>query len=583
MKNRIISLLLALVLVLSMCFVLASCKEDDTPDTNDDKNDDVSDNTEFKAPWDKTSLFFQLSDNSHGKELSSGARRYLHGSTTDVEPIDQSIDRRNAKAETLMNVTVVYDYWPDETDYGWGANIDRISTLALSNSTTVPDMYSVFVYDMVGALLRGSFCNLLSDERGTNYFRFTEEDYNPVTLANPDGDDEGYMYEYMTSLTLSSKKMYLVASDYFTDLVRAFFVVPVNIKLLTENAADITGDADGDGQKGTYLDLIHIVKNRGWNYELLKAYCDEVVQENAEGVVDLDGVVGFAVSASSGLSSSGLLYTTPITIINRLGTSITDYKYSYPETNAQLTDFCEKLATLMSSEGAYAYGGGSTASLDDIRVAFSNNHVLFGGVICVGSLEDEVYQKMRQSGGFGVLPVPIYSDTYTDSYGVEHDTQYLTQIHNLGRIGAIAKSTRKFSQCTAFLNYQSTNSTEILNEYYEWKLAIGVVGGTDAAGANEEMLLYIRENVRSAFDKVFEDALGIYGNFSNDLYHKIIQNGYAGSNTSIKTPNYQIGSNMTSLYAGLYKARQAALGEYDEYGVPKSGLIGAFENGTFGN
>ena len=583
MKNRILSLLLVLVMVICMTGVLASCGKDKGKDKNQGGGGGNGDDTGSSAnyPWDTTDIFFQMSDNSNGKELSSGARRYLAGTSNDNETIDVEIDKRNGKAAKECKVRVIYDYWPDDDGYKWGQNIDRIYSLVQTSSTSAPDMYSVFVYDMVGALLRGCFTNIKGDSHGDNYFRFLESDYDYFNPKNvpADADDEGFMYEYMTSLTLSSKKMYLVASDYFTDLVRAFFVVPVNIKLLQENAVSVTGDADGDGEAGTYADLIYIVRENGWNYELLKAYCDTVKMENADGVVDLEGIVGFAISGASGLSSSGLLYTTPITIINRHGSDITDYEYSYPNTNTQLTDFCVELEKLMSSEGAYVYSGdGANGSLDTIRKAFANNHVLFGGVICVGSLEDEVYQRMRQDGGFGVVPVPLYAETYTktDSFGnvTTEKTQYLTQIHNIGRIGGISSSSMEFSQCTAFLNYVSTHSTDILNEYYDWKLSVGVVGGTGAGDANAEMLALIRQNVRSAFDKVFEDALGIYGSFGNDLYHKIIQNGGAGATelSSIRTDPYKIGENMATLYAGLVSTRQKAL----------EGLVDAFEDGNFG-
>ena len=106
-------------------------------------------------------------------------------------------------------------------------------------------------------------------------------------------------------------------------------------------------------------------------------------------------------------------------------------------------------------------------------------------------------------------------------------------------------------------------------------LSLGIVGGTSAADANAEMLQYIRSNVRSSFDKVFEDALGIYGSVGNDLYHKIIQNGGAGSTelSSIRTNPYEIGSNMTTIYAGLIGPRKSAL----------QGLVDAFEAGNFGD
>ena len=73
------------------------------------------------------------------------------------------------------------------------------------------------------------------------------------------------------------------------------------------------------------------------------------------------------------------------------------------------------------------------------------------------------------------------------------------------------------------------------------------------------MLRMIRSNVRSAFDKVFEDALGIYSDISGDLYHKVIQSGGAKSYTQVKTDPYQIGDDMTAIYAALQPQRAVFL------------------------
>jgi hypothetical protein len=140
----------------------------------------------------------------------------------------------------------------------------------------------------------------------------------------------------------------------------------------------------------------------------------------------------------------------------------------------------------------------------------------------LGALEHEDYLGMKGAGkkGYGIAPVPLYHS--------EGGDDYLTQIHNNGKIGAIAFSTDKFAQCTAYLNYQSTNSNKVLNEYYDYKLK-ATVQVLDAAG-NVEMLQYIRYNVRSSFDKAFEDALGEFykaqtsGNSENDKWHTMIKN-----------------------------------------------------------
>ena len=57
---------------------------------------------------------------------------------------------------------------------------------------------------------------------------------------------------------------------------------------------------------------------------------------------------------------------------------------------------------------------------------------------------------------------------------------------------------------TAYLNYLATNSTDILTEYFDFKHS-----QYDRSGeiGNVEMLQYIRYNVRSNFDMVFENAI----------------------------------------------------------------------------
>ena len=143
--------------------------------------------------------------------------------------------------------------------------------------------------------------------------------------------------------------------------------------------------------------------------------------------------------------------------------------------------------------------------LQQVRKQFSTDKLLFGGIIMLGSLEYSQYQSMKdgENGGFGVAPVPVY----------KAGDKYLTQIHAMGRAGAISHATTKFAQCSAFIQYQSTHSTEILDEYYWFNLAYDVVDGLDG---NVEMLEYIRSNVRTSFDKAFEDAIGFFFESTQD-------------------------------------------------------------------
>ncbi len=599
MKNRIIALLLAMIVVL-MSF--ASCGliggGDNTGDggqTGEDNPGGTPDipnvDNDSKYPWSKTTLVFQMTENSNKQELPSTCRRYLAGDLTGVDDrstIDDYVAERNEEALKETNVEIKYTYLPDTSKYDWGNNIQAIIDEVQARKEGRPDIYCNFVYDMVAVSLQKAFANLLSttmykdgeDLAGAehNYFEFTDPTFVDTGV--------GYMIEYMRSLTLSKFKMYCLSSDYFTDMVRAFLVVPVNIGLLEtlqtsddpnephlkdrETTFDSTGNIETNY---TIEDFYKLVTDKEWNYETVAKFSASIVSEGSEGddSTDLRDTVGFAVGSASGLSASGLLYTTSITIIDRVYDEAKgDYVYSYPYTQPVYTDgkvtgftvdpdgthdelisFCDNLNWLFNQPGVisvslndlHGYGGAGGAEPTDltaIRERFSEGKVLFGGIICLGSLEYDQYKDMNGKGksGYGIVPVPLYRTNYVENGQTKVDN-YLTQIHNIGRIGAISYTTENFAQCTAYLNYMSTHSTEILDEYYNFKLQYDVVG-TGVKG-NVEMLKYIRKNVRSSFDKAFEDALGRFYNATDDASMK------EQWHTMIKDAGYKL-DDMTQQY-----------------------------------
>ena len=597
MKNRIIALLLAMVFVV-LC--LASCNgpSDDPGEGENPGNiiDGPQGIINDNYPWRTTNLIFQLTDNSNRQELPSTCRRYLAGDLEgfedDASTIDDWVSDRNKEALEYTNVTVSYEYLPDTTSYEWGQNITLISEEVQAKEAGRPDMYCNFVYDMVAASLLGSFANLKSTTMYKDGHELAGAEHNYFTFVNPDENTvvdefgeyvdtgEGYMYEYMRSLTLSKWKMYCLSSDYFTDMVRAFLIVPVNIGLLetlqstSEEGLYNSDRVDTWGEDGnletnyTIEDFYQLVSDKEWNYNTLAAFADAITVdgEGGDDTIDLRDTVGFAIGSGSGLPASGMLYTTSITIIDReYDVAKGDYTYSYPYakhisgeefvmtgSHDELVAFCDNLSSLMGERGVIAVREGDTqgygsSALIAIRERFSTNNILFGGVICLGSLEYDVYKEMNGEGGtgYGIVPVPLYRANYVDAAtGEVKVDDYLTQIHNIGRIGAISYTTEKFSQCTAYLNYQSTHSTDILNEYYDYKLQYDVVG--TAVKGNVEMLKYIRENVRSAFDKAFEDALGRF--YSTTDKEAMAEQWH----TMIKDKNFAItGGDMVNYYSSL--------------------------------
>ena len=515
------------------------CEEDTNCVCVDDNGDSFCDKCQayvepaggeddVEYPWDTTTIIMQLTENTNGQEILSVSRKYLAGDPkAGSDSIATSVQKRNSLASIKTKVRVDYRYYPDTKEYNWGTSIERIQSTNMAG-VDVPDVYCNFVYDMVGASLKECFANLLAENvsavRGENYFEFLDADYDDST------DDRGYMYEYMQSLTLApGKKMYVLASDYFIDMVRAFFCVPVSVTIMEASGADIVaqgadgtvyagGDRNGDGVFN--LDDFYALVNAGeWTYDTLAKFADAVYQPAAtnDGVCNIgDDVVGFAM-ASGGLSASGLLYTTSVEIIKKEDNGQGGYEYNYPSNNEDFYAFCDATTKLFGESKGVCFVNANYSQFGDssllaIRNRFVQNKVLFGDVMLVGALEFDVYQEMKDKGGFGVVPVPLYR---TGS-----DDKYLTQIHNMGSCGAISIVTKKFSECTAFLNYQSTNSEEILNNYYKYKLQYDL---SNNSTGTVEMLQYIRDNVRSSFDKAMEDAIGVFNTeASKTKWHNVL-------------------------------------------------------------
>ena len=570
MKKRIISMVLVLVLAFSFVCILASCGGDtgcshydddgngrcdecgerigQSHDCYDDDGDGRCDECDdpyippedlIDYPWDTDTLLFQFTDNDNNKELSSGCRRYLAGDLTGIDAsekgdIDVSIKNRNDAATAATGIKVQYTYWPNNNeDYGWSSCIKRIEEVVTSKSEkNVPDLYVTFIYDLVGASVKGYFANLkgTSRQNGNNYFKFNEIGYDEET------DNEGYMNEWMNSVTLAQDKKYVLASDYFTDMVRAFFVMPIGISILEQVGPEVNG-VDEFGLH----DFYDQVWNMEWTYQKLMdysaaAYVDDGVEATTRAWIG-DKQVGFAFSLG-GVAGSGLLYTTKIRIISQVPNEKGGYDYFYPTSdgNPDLFDWAEAAKNMWDGEGiiqvpgseadpTYSQTEWGNTHLQVIRKRFSQGAVLFGDIMMVGALEYSEYQSMRDIGGFGVTVVPLYEYHEGD--------RYLTQIHNVARPGAIAYNTQKFEQCTAYLNYQSTHSTDILNDYYRDELMYNVAGGDSGT---VKMLQYVRTNVRTSFDKAIEDAAAEFseGGKNGDV-------GEAKVNVICSDSHYRIG------------------------------------------
>ena len=560
MKTRIICLLMAMVMVLGM---LVSCGDDASSGGNKvdpDKPGVVPDKPGpdeglYDTYWKETPINFQLTESSDSKQFTAGTRRYYAGGdTASTKLIDVSIRNRNSAAEKAAKVKINYSYLPDTKANEWSASVDTI----LKNSTTYTagksiDIYCNFVYDLACATVKGCFANLLSNTEGSassygmgkNFFEFSKDGYSysidPDDYFNSEASG-GYFYQYMLSLTLSNDKLYVLGSDYCTDLVRAFHVVPVNIELM--NSIDktklpkFTGIEYGEDMTNIQF-FYEAVWEDQWTYDTLLKFSKAVYSDAGTSVAggvanaDITDTLGFGISSGGGLPASGILYTSTVQIVNKelltperkaqiladtsddtadgkgLADYIAgDYLITYPDINPDFTAYADALNNLFAlgkTQGVCVVE--STDSMMTIRGSFVGGKMLFGSIIALGSLEDADYQGMRQGQGFGIVPVPVY----------KAGDEYQTFVHNNARVIAIARLTDRFEQITAYLDYQSKNSSDILEMYYTEELAQALEG--EVSDDNTRMLTYIRNHVRNVFDKTYEDVMGDFNGSTDQSAH----------------------------------------------------------------
>ena len=193
-----------------------------------------------------------MTDFDENGATPSGCRRYLAGQDEDAsDSIDDAVAIRNDEAERLANVHVTYQYYENVEANSWGKTFQQMCDEVDSGDPNTPDIFTNYTYDMVITSLKSTFNNLnntkLDTKNGGNYFSFLKDGYNEEV------NNRGYMYSYMTTLSLSDEKMYVLASDYFIDCVRAFIIVPVHIGLLETVGMEITGDLDEDGVRQRIL------------------------------------------------------------------------------------------------------------------------------------------------------------------------------------------------------------------------------------------------------------------------------------------------------------------------------------------
>ena len=473
--------LICLVLVLSFCLVpLWSCNDGSSDDTDGGGlNDDGSvnwDEVDFKG----TTVKFAISA-AQDKEVTFGpANVYLQGpDSVSTDEVLKKVVARNAKIESDLNIKVEYT----TTDLTYDKVLEDIQMKVQGSSSDAPDLYNNDMYGLNRAIIPGYLMNVLNPTDAKGELQSSYFDFNY----------EGWNFDFMKGATFDSSKVYILAGDYYLDMIRMAWVLYVNKTMFNQNAAALGADSANT--------FYRYVLSGIWDYEMLTDMCDSVWQDNGptkDKADKEDGRVGLAISHITDWifpASTGL---TPFYIDEDGRATVIDGIDEYSRMGNAFRDIYRSSGT-----GDGIYWQQEVLSSTE---CFMKGNFLFAQSV-LGELESDELRNVTFEKG--LVPFPKYDRNRQEKYH--------TMVHDQTELGAILVTTTSFARTSAFMQYANEQSADVVTEYYE--LSLKFKYNEDASIRSMIDLVY--NSIDVPFGMQFEKIILEYGNGQTPLYEGI--------------------------------------------------------------
>lgn len=464
MQRRLFAIILAILLLLPGLFACANNETDNPNGVEDESREefdpfaDVSFNDrEF---WIYTSINAASTGMGNSNFMIEGSGEDPADSS---DIVGSAVYKRNLDTEELLDVQLKYVH----SDLVYTAVTDDIKKFVNSGSDEF-DLIINDLFPLAGMSISGYFVNTLDE----NYkFDF----------------DQNYWYsDYMTGVSFVEGYQFLLAGDYFADVIRSGHCLLYNKNLYE----DKYGDPD---------ELYDVVLNYEWTQaKMLEIISENYVDLNGNAKVDQEDRFGYVISDMWGSS---------IPLIASGGTNyMTRDENGYPVItidNERTYALTESVYYLMYSEGTCVFNEG------DVLNAFINDQAMIVGYQRLGSLEN--MRHMEHDAG--IIPYPML---------FESDKQYNTSSHDTTEIGVIlttAVNDMEFISTVLEVLNRETAKT-VMPQYYETALKVKYTDDPQAGA----MIDIIHDNFRNVFELAYDYAIGtpiqsvIYGTIANKSY-----------------------------------------------------------------
>ena len=490
--------------------------------TEDPKWDEIASKIGVIREEDRT-LRIELSKHSDAEKTSKndkyvvGPDEIIPGETPLIE---QMVYERNKAAFDLLQVKISeYIYWDKE----WSKQAEQIKTVVQGNANDAPDL----------------FVNMISDLNMANLNRVFKDVWS-IPNSYFDFETKGWMTEYMNSLSLTGDRSYILAGDYFLDVLRAMGVIPVNITMMDENAVKLAPAIIGENETlgaGEELSarFFDFVEEGKWTWDVLGKLCEAIWEDsNGDGQDSITDVLGIVTDNFGGLAHEMYIFSaSEDDLFNVRTIEDENSQYNgkewiyYSEDPTALGKIFDAVAAVHTGKGSMITTGNFQANTAEKpgaayhRIKFAEGTLLTAGTVVLGALEDESFQQMTDI--FTVVPLPKISA----------EKRYNTVIHTIGDAGTINVNTnpRKARALSAFLQYNCEHSAEIRREFLEIVMKYKT---TTYNQGTDRMLDIIYDSVITGRDKMIEDCVG-----GNDRFIIIMRSGNCEVTSSDLASQYQ--------------------------------------------
>ena len=515
-KHGFLSLLLVLCMLLSV-FALSSCGKDDgskattadpaasEPDASESGDPDATTVATTTDKWEQIApKITMIAEKDRTIRIECSCRQtavkgskndiYLKGPDEVVDGvtplIQQMVYERNKAADELLGTKVEFTFW----DLEFGQQQPQIELVVQGNAADAPDLFVNMLNDVSKAMLNGVFKDVWSIPN--SFFDFTEK---------------GWLSEWMTNLSLSGDRAYILGSDYFIDVFRSMSVLPFNMSMMNENAGKLApailpeGETLGAGEELTpyFFDLV----DRGdWTWDVLGKLCQAIWADNdGDGQDSIRDQLGLLTDSYGGDAAAGFVYTCglPVTVEYTVEDESSEYNektwIKYADDATMLNLIFDAVKGVFNGAGSFTTAKDRPGNTPDNPglayhyTKFANGEVLFIGSLLLAALETDTIQQMTDL--FSVVPCPKVSAS--DSYN--------TIIYNSGDVGAINVNVnpRKGKSLTAYLQYCTENSAAIRAQFQEIVMKYKV---TTYDQGTDRMLDLIYAHILWGRDKTIEDV-----------------------------------------------------------------------------